>query len=163
MKTFVNGVTVMNNPSADNGIARANIEIIIEFFSLYLKDKERFYSLWVDRNPEVITPFVTDDVAVLQRGVHAGWPAVKKFWDPIHDEMQGRFDWFIDDIIPGEDPNVIVTRSHSEVDVHAGPTWGNRSVKYTGRYVQIFRFIDGRVKSFEEYYDTACLNEAYGS
>jgi hypothetical protein len=56
----------------------------------------------------------------------------------------------------------IVTCTHSEVDVQTGRTWGLRHVKYTGPCVQIFRFVDGNVKSFEEYYDTACLNAAPG-
>ncbi|MFW0786386.1 hypothetical protein AAFP35_17935 [Gordonia sp. CPCC 206044] len=163
METIVNGVTILKQPSTANDTAQANIDLIVEFFSLYLKDKDRFYSLWVEAEPQVITPFVTDDVAVLHSGVHSGWPAVKGFWDPIHDEMHGRFDWFVDEFIVGEDPNTIVTRSHSEVDVQTGETWGNRHVAYKGRYVQVFRFDNGRVKSFEEYYDTATLNAAYGA
>jgi ketosteroid isomerase-like protein len=67
----------------------------------------------------------------------------------------------IDDIIVGEDPNSLVVRSRSDIDVEAGATWGNKHVTYKGRYVQIFRFIDGKVKSFEEYYDTAKIAEAY--
>jgi ketosteroid isomerase-like protein len=69
----------------------------------------------------------------------------------------------VDEFIPGEDPNVIVTRSHSKIDVQAGKTWGNKHLAYTGRYVQVWRFVDGKVKSFEEYYDTALLNSKYGA
>jgi hypothetical protein len=162
METVVKGVTLMSEVSTSNPTARHNIDVIIEFFSLYLKDKEAFYSLWVQDQPEVVTPFVTTDVAVCQRVVHSGWDAVKAFWDPIHDEMKGRFDWFVDEFIPGEDPNTIVVRSHSVVDIEAGDTWGNKHVQYDGRYVQFFRFVDGKVKSFEEYYDTSVLNAAYG-
>ena len=75
--------------------------------------------------------------------------------------MVGQFDWFIDEIIVGEDPDVIVTKANSAIDVQTGPTWGNRHVQYNGRYVQIFKFRDGKVQSFEEYYDTALLNKAY--
>jgi len=32
-----------------------------------------------------------------------------------------------------------------------------------GRGREVFRFLDGRVKSFEEYYDTALLNSKYGA
>jgi hypothetical protein len=162
METVINGVTLLSEATTRNETARRNIDVIIEFFSLYLKDKDRFYSLWADEDPSVVTPYVTGDVAVCQMGVHAGWEAVKAFWDPIHDDMHGTFDWFIDEIIPGEDPNVIVTRSHSNVDVQADGIWGGKHVKYEGRYVQFFRFVDGKVKSFEEYYDTAQLNAAYG-
>lgn len=154
---------VMPETVTSSAVARANIEVIREFFSLYLKDKRRFYALWVDDAPEVVTPFVTDDIAVCRRVVHAGWPAVRAFWDPIYDEMHGRFDWFIDELIPGEDPDTIVVRSRSAIDVQTGPTWGDRHLRYDGRYVQIFRFANGKVRSFEEYYDTAQLNAVYGA
>lgn len=162
METIVKGVTLYAPITSGNEVARRNMETIVEFFSLYLKDKTRFYSLWVQDSPEVVTPFVSDDIAVCQVGVHAGWAAVKGFWDPIFDEMKGRFDWFVDEFIPGEDPNRIVTRSHSKIDVQTGKTWGNKHIAYSGRYVQVWRFIDGKVKSFEEYYDTALLNSKYG-
>lgn len=163
METIVKGVTLYAPITSKNEVAKRNMETIVEFFSLYLKDKSRFYSLWVKESPEVVTPFVSDDIAVCQVGVHAGWPAVKAFWDPIFDEMKGRFDWFVDEFIAGEDPNIIVTRSHSKIDVQTGQTWGGKHVAYTGRYVQVWRFIDGKVKSFEEYYDTALLNSKYGA
>ena len=159
---IIKGVTVNCPIETKSDAARRNIGTIIEFFSAYLKDKAFFYSLWVDDEPEVVTPFVTEGVAVCQYASHKGWDAVKAFWDPIHDEMTGRFDWFVDEFIVGEDPDVIVTRSNSAIDVETGPTWGNRHVAYNGRYIQIFRFRDGKVKSFEEYYDTAMLNAAYG-
>ena len=163
MEEIVKGVTLYSPMTAKSEICRRNMGLIVEFFSLYLKDKARFYSLWCEDGPEVITPFTSNDVAVCQVGVHAGWAAVKAFWDPIFDEMQGRFDWFVDELIAGEDPNVIVTRSHSTIDVMAGKTWGNKRISYNGRYVQIFRFVGGKVKSFEEYYDTALLNSKYGA
>jgi ketosteroid isomerase-like protein len=163
VETRVKGVTIGASVTTQSDIARRNMDTIVEFFSLYLKDKLRFYSLWVKDDPEVVTPFVSDDVAVIRVGIHSGWPAVKAFWDPIFDEMSGRFDWFIDEFIPGEDPDVIVTRSHSAIDVQAGNTWGNKRIAYNGRYVQLFRFVDGKVKSFEEYYDTALLNSKFGA
>jgi hypothetical protein len=163
METIVKGVTLYAPITTRNDVARRNMETIVEFFSLYLKDKTKFYSLWVKDSPEVVTPFVSGDIAVCQVGVHAGWTAVKGFWDPIFDEMTGQFAWFVDEFIPSEDPNVIVTRSHSKIDVQAGKTWGDKHIAYTGRYVQVWRFIDGKVKSFEEYYDTALLNSKYGA
>jgi hypothetical protein len=93
--------------------------------------------------------------------VQSGWENVKRFWDPIF-EMKGQFDWIIDEFIPGEDPNTIVTRSHSIIDAKTGEGFNNVHLKYNGVYVQIFRFVDGKVKSFEEYYDTALLNSQYG-
>jgi hypothetical protein len=162
MEKVVKGVTLLSTPSSGNAVAQKNIDTIIEFFSLYLKDKQRFYSLWVADNPFVITPFVTGDVAVCQTFTHAGWPAVKAFWDPIFDEMQGKFQWFVDEFIPGENPDVIITRSHSEIDVQTGKTWGSKPIRYSGRYIQVFRFKQGKVESFEEYYDTALLNSIYG-
>jgi hypothetical protein len=163
VETKIKGVTLCGPLPTSNPVCRQNLETIIEFFSLYLKDKPRFYSLWVADEPQVITPFVSNDIAVCQVVVHGGWAALKSFWDPIFDEMQGTFDWFIDDFIPGEDPNVVVTRSHSTIDVQAGKTWGNKRISYNGRYVQIFRFVAGKVKSFEEYYDTALLNSKFGA
>jgi ketosteroid isomerase-like protein len=163
MPTVVKDVTLYGAMSTRNEVAKRNMETIVEFFSLYLKDKARFYSLWVTEDPEVVTPFISTDVAVIHKSVHSGWAAVKAFWDPIFDEMHGRFDWFVDEFIPGEDPDVILTRSHSKIDVQAGKTWGNKHIAYTGRYVQLFRFVDGKVKSFEEYYDTALLNSQYGA
>jgi ketosteroid isomerase-like protein len=142
--------------------ARANMETILEFFSLYLGDKERFYSLWDTGSAEIVTPFVTTDIATCQMAVHTGWDAVRAFWDPIFDQMTGTFRWFVDEMIPAEDPDVIIVRSHSKVDVIAGETWGNKAVSYDGRYVQIFRFANGKVRSFEEYYDTKVLGAAYG-
>lgn len=157
-----NGVTLMTDIDTTNDIASKNIDVVIEFFGLYLKDKEKFYSLWVDEDPEVVTPYVSGDVGVLDVDTREGWAEVKTFWDPIFDQMEGRFDWYVDEFITGEDPNLIITRSHSDIDVQTGPAWGNKHVAYKARYVQIFRFVDGRVKSFEEYYNTAQLNEAYG-
>jgi hypothetical protein len=162
MDTIIKGVTLHSPMSTQSAVCRRNMETIVEFFSLYLKDKQRFYSLWTDGEPQVLTPFVSDDIAVCKVGVHSGWPAVKAFWDPIFDDMRGRFDWFIDEFIAGEDPNVVITRSHSVIDVKAGASWGNRHVAYNGRYIQVFRFEGGKVKAFEEYYDTALLNSKYG-
>ena len=159
--TIIKGVTINCPIETSNETARRNVDTIIDFFSVYLKDKPFFYSLWVEDAPEVITPFVTGDVAVCQYASHSGWEAVRAFWDPIHDEMEGRFDWFVDEIIIGENPDVIVTKANSIIDVQTGPTWGSRHVSYNGRYVQIFKFENGKVKSFEEYYDTALLNKAY--
>jgi ketosteroid isomerase-like protein len=163
MATVIKGVTLNTEITAKNPVARANIETIIDFFSVYLKDKAHFYSLWVADEPQVITPFVSDDIAVCAVAVHSGWQAVKAFWDPIHDEMTGTFDWFIDEIIAGEDPDTIITKSNSYIDVQTGAVWGSKPVKYRGRYVQIFKFEHGKVKSFEEYYDTALLNSVYGA
>lgn len=157
----IKGVTINCLMETSSETARRNIDTIIDFFSVYLKDKLFFYSLWVDDEPEVVTPFVTGDVAICHYESHKGWDGIKGFWDPIFDEMTGRFDWFIDEVIVGENPDVIVTKSNSMIDVQTGPTWGNRHVAYNGRYVQVFKFQDGKVKSFEEYYDTALLNSAY--
>jgi hypothetical protein len=161
MEQNIKGVVIKSPMQSKNPTAKRNMETIVEFFSLYLKDKEKFYSLWVEDEPAVITPFVTDEIAVCQMAVQSGWKNVKGFWDPIFD-MKGQFDWIIDEFIAGEDPNTIVTRSHSVIDVQAGEVFHNVHLKYNGVYVQIFRFADGKVKSFEEYYDTALLNSQYG-
>jgi hypothetical protein len=143
-------------------VGRQNIATVEEFFSLYLTDIERFYSLWVAEEPVVVTPFVVGSVDIVSNDRHVGWDAVKKFWDPIHLEMKGEFGWTIDDILVGENPNILVVRSRSDVDVEAGETWGNQHVKFKGQYVQIFEFEDGKIKLFEEYYDTAMVAQAYG-
>lgn len=142
-------------------VGQKNIDVIEELFSLYLTDLDRFYSLWVEDEPEVHTPFVVKSVEIVAADKHVGWDAVKAFWDPIHKEMKGKFDWTIDDIFVGEDPNTVVVRSRSDIDVEAGETWGNKHVSYQGSYVQIFTFIDGKIKSFAEYYDTADIAKAY--
>jgi hypothetical protein len=144
-------------------VCKRNMETIVEFYTLFQKNKPAFYSLWCIDDPQVVTPFVADNVAVCQVAIRTGWTAVKTFWDPIFDEMQGRFDWFIDEFIPGEDPDIIVTRARSVVDVRAGDTWGNKHIAYSARYLHVFRFLDGKVKSFEGYYDTALLNSKYGT
>jgi ketosteroid isomerase-like protein len=143
--------------------ARRNVDVILEFFGSYLIDKPHFYSLWVADEPSVITPFVTEDVAVCGSATRTGWDEVRGFFDPIHDEMHGKFDWTINEFLIGEDPNVIVTKSGSDIDVTTGVVWGNKTLAYKGRYVQIFKFADGRIKSFEEYYDTAFLNAVYSA
>jgi ketosteroid isomerase-like protein len=143
--------------------ARRNIAVILEFFGSYLIDKAHFYSLWVTGEPAVITPFVTSDVAVCGSATRTGWDEVRGFFDPIHDEMHGKFDWTIDEFMVGEDPDVIVTKSGSDIDITTGAVWGNKSLAYQGRYVQIFKFEHGRIKSFEEYYDTAFLNSVYSA
>lgn len=143
--------------------ARRNVDIILEFFGSYLIDKAHFYSLWTGDDPSVITPFVTGDVANCSVFSHQGWDAVRRFYDPIHDGMHGKFNWTIEDFIIGEDPDVIVTRSTSDIDVTTDATWGNKPLCYQGRYIQIFRFEDEKIKTFEEYYDTALLNSIYAS
>jgi hypothetical protein len=155
-------VTISSPMNTKSDIAKKNMETIAEFFSLYLKDKQKFYSLWVDDEPAVLTPFTADDVAVCHVAVHAGWDAVKAFWDPIFN-MTGQFDWYIDEFIPCEDPNTIITRTHSMIDVDTDESFGNKHLKYSATYLQIFKFVDGKIKSFEEYYDTAFLNSQYGA
>ena len=162
MQQVIKGVTLLSPMETGNDVCRRNMETIVEFFSLYLKDKEKFYALWCADEPQVITPFTSSDIAVCHIAVQSGWDAVKAFWDPIFDEMHGQFDWFIDEFIAGENPDTIVTRSHSNIDVQTGPTWGDKHVQYNGRYIQVFRFVGGKVKAFEEYYDTALLNAKYG-
>lgn len=154
--------TVSAPISTRSATALHNIAVIREFFGSYLVDKPHFYSLWVDQDPSVVTPFVTADVATCSAAVHAGWDAVRAFWDPIHDGMAGKFDWTVEEIIVGEDPDVIVTKATSDIDVTTTAVWGGKSLKYQGRYIQIFKFEGGRIKSFEEYYDTALLNAIYG-
>jgi hypothetical protein len=147
--------------TSSNDIGQRNIDVVMELFDLYLTDIDRFYSLWVDDEPELVTPYVTSSVEIVAKDTHTGWDAVKAFWDPIHKDMKGKFHWYIDEIIVGEDPNVLVIRSHSDIDVHAGESWGNKHVVYQGKYVQVARFIDGKIKSFTEYYDTAQVAAAY--
>jgi len=145
-----------------NAIGLRNVETVKVFFSLYLKDKPKFYSLWVENDPQVLTPYTAGGRRASRAvPVHAGWPAVKAFWDPIFDEMKGTFEWFIDEIIVGEDPNVIVVKSHNRVDVQGGAYWGNKAISYSGIYVQILKFRDGKVASFEEYFDTYLLGNAF--
>lgn len=163
MENKFTGATVLSPPTTSNKIAQENINTIVEFFSLYLKDKARFYELWAEKDPVVQTPFVSGDVGNIQITEHLGWDAIRAFWDPIHDDMNGKFDWYIDEFIVGEDPNVITTRSHSDIDVQAGGVFGDIRLTYQGRYVQIFRFVDGKVKVFEEYFDTAQLASVYGA
>ena len=163
---MISNETMRNGENRDlsdaaTSVGLRNAEVIKLFFSLYLKDKDHFYSLWVRDDPQVLTPFITGRRASRAIAVHQGWMAVKAFWDPIFDEMKGSFDWFIDEMIIGQDPNVIVVKSHSHVDVLAGERWGNKTVRYDGIYVQIFKFRNGLVASFEEYFDTALLGLAY--
>jgi ketosteroid isomerase-like protein len=160
---MVKGVTIIKPAQTANPTAQANVETIIEYFSLYLGDLDKFYSLWVKDEPAVYTPMVGKEVATASVKEHIGWEAVKAFYDPIFKDMKGTFLWTIDEFIIGEDPNVIVTKSHSQIDLTAGGVYGNKKLKYNGIYVQIFTFENGKVKSFEEYFDTALLNSQYGS
>ncbi|MNW25901.1 SnoaL-like domain protein [compost metagenome] len=158
----IKNVTVNASMSTANEDARKNMNVIIEFFSLYLGDTDQFYSLWVKDNPAVITPFTTDDVAVLHSAVQEGWDAIKGFFDPIFKDMKGTFEWTIDEFIIGENPNTIVTKTRSNIDILANGPWGKgKKIKYNGIYVQIFKFENNKIKSFEEYYDTALLNKQY--
>jgi ketosteroid isomerase-like protein len=160
----VKGVTILNPTQTTNPTAKANVDTIIEYFSLYLGDLDRFYSLWVEDNPAVYTPMVGEDVAVAAVTEHVGWDAVKAFYGPIFKDMKGTFRWTIVEFIVGENPNVIITKSRSEIDVVASGVFGDaKKLKYNGVYVQIFTFENGKVKSFEEYFDTALLNSQYGS
>ncbi|MDR1920776.1 MAG: hypothetical protein LBS31_03415 [Candidatus Adiutrix sp.] len=160
----VKGVTIVKPAQTDNPTAQANVGVIIEYFSLYLGDLDKFYSLWVKDNPAIYTPMVGKDVATAAVTEHLGWEAVRAFYDPIFKNMKGAFLWTIDEFIIGENPNVIVTKSRSQIDVTAGGVFGDgKKLKYNGVYVQIFTFENGKVKSFEEYFDTALLNSQYGS
>lgn len=162
MSEIIKGVTIVKPAKTASPVAKKNVDVIIEFLSLYQGDPEKFYSLWVKDDPTIITPFVTDEVATATKKDHVGWDAVKAFYDAILIGMKGVFDWTIDEFIVGEDPNVIVTKARSKIDVVTSGAFGDgKHVKYNGTYVQIFTFIDGKVKSFEEYYDTALLNANY--
>ncbi|MDR1677093.1 MAG: nuclear transport factor 2 family protein [Deltaproteobacteria bacterium] len=159
----VKGVTIVKPSNTKNEVAKKNINTIIEYFSLYLGDLDKFYSLWVPDEPIVITPLVGEDVAVASVKDHIGWEAVKAFYDPIFQNMKGKFNWTINEFIVSEDPNLIITKSHSDIDVTTSGIFGDKKLKYKGVYVQIFTFENGKVKSFEEYFDTALLNSQYGS
>ncbi len=158
----IKNVTVNASFNSENEVAKKNMDVIIDFFSLYLGDTDKFYSLWVEDNPIVITPFTTDDVAVLHDAVQEGWEAVKGFFNPIFNDMKGTFEWTIDEFMVGENPDTIVTKTRSHIDITANGAWGeNKKIKYNGIYVQIFKFENNKIKSFEEYYDTALLNKQY--
>ena len=163
MQHVVKGVTLCTPLHTASDTARRNMDTIITFFSLYLRNKEEFYALWTRDHARVVTPFVVTDVITCTAAVHEGWEAVCRFWDPIFDHMRGTFQWFVDEMIAGEDPNVIIVTSHSHVNVFASEVWGNKQVSYNGRYVQIFKFMDGKIRYFEEYYDTRVLGDAYGA
>ena len=49
--TIVKGVTINCPIETSNETARRNVDTIIDFFSVYLKDKPFFYSLWVEDAP----------------------------------------------------------------------------------------------------------------
>lgn len=140
--------------------AKSNARVIISFFAEYLKDRDVFYKLWVKDEPIVFLPFTTEGVAVCKQSSLIGWEAIRTFWDPIFD-MKGTFDWEIDEIIPSENPDIIITKSRSKVEAQTKEKFNNVKLEYQGTYVQIFRFEKGKVKSFEEFYDTAFLNEQY--
>jgi|SRR5690625_1380413 len=137
-----------------------NFELIKEFFSLYLESRDEFYKLWVDDEPIVYLPFTTEGVAVLKSSALVGWDEVRSFWDPIFD-MHGKFDWTITDVMFGEDPNVIITKARSDIETQTGESFNHVQLKYQGTYLQVFKFENGKVKSFEEYYDTDFLNKQY--
>jgi len=163
MAYVMENVTVLNPYTGSNEIAKCNCETITKFFTAYCKPGKRdfFYDLWVKEAPCVITPFVTEDVATCTTKLHEGWKEIEAFFDPIFLTMKGKFDWFIEDFIVGEDPNMIITKTTSDIDVMTSGVYGEKSIAYKGTYVQIWKFIDGRLKSFEEYYDTALLNSKY--
>ncbi|MDE1190967.1 MAG: hypothetical protein PW786_02350 [Arachidicoccus sp.] len=161
MSTIHKGVNINFNLEAIKGaVAAANAQTVIDFFSLYLKNREHFYSLWVKEEPIVYLPFTTNDVAVCKQSILKGWAEVKTFWDPIFD-MKGTFDWTIDEMIVSENPDIIITKSRSKVNADTPPAFNNVHLSYEGSYLQIFHFEKGRVKSFEEYYDTDFLNRQY--
>lgn len=167
MEETIKGVVVKSPMITNNPIAKKNMETVIEFYSLYAKgeaERDHFYSLWVDENgePEVVTPFISSDIDSCQVAVQRGWDAVRTFFDGCI-LTEGTFDWTIDEFIPGEDPNIIITRSHSKVDITTPESYaaGAINLKYIGTYIQVFRFIDGKVNSFEEYYDTAMLIDQF--
>lgn len=143
-----------------NPQALANFEVMKEFFALYLEDKGKFYSLWVEDEPIVYLPFTTDGVAVCKTSALIGWKDVKSFWDPIFN-WKGKFDWTIDEVIFGEDPDVIISRARSDINAQTGPEFDNVHLDYQGSYLQIFKFENGKVKSFEELYDTTFLAKQY--
>lgn len=157
----------MGNPVVNNAKITTNepkrlqnFEVIKQFFSLYLEPRELFYALWVEDEPVVYLPFTTEGVAVCKASSLEGWEAVKSFWDPIFD-WKGKFDWTIDEVIFGEDPDVIITKARSDIDAQTGPQFNNVHLSYQGTYLQLFHFENGKVKSFEELYDTDFLNKQY--
>lgn len=72
----IKGVTVHASTESSNPVARKNIDTIIEFLSLYCKDKEAFYALWVEEDPQVVTPFATA-AEITTVAVRSGWDEVK--------------------------------------------------------------------------------------
>lgn len=137
-----------------------NFELIKTFFSLYLENRDEFYALWVEDEPIVYLPFVTEGVAVLKSSALVGWNEARSFWDPIFD-WKGKFDWTITEVVFGENPDVIITKAKSDIDAQTGETFNNVHLNYQGIYLQVFKFEKGKIKSFEEYYDTDFLNQQY--
>jgi ketosteroid isomerase-like protein len=134
--------------------ARANNRQAIDlFFQYFMRDWSAFRALWTEA-PRVEIPFAP-----------AGMPREYRtdrefdgFWKPIFESFSGKFDWTIVELIHGEDPDVIVALTKSDVDV-AIPSG---SVRYQADYIQVFRFQRGKIAVFREYVDSAFMNKVYG-
>lgn len=162
MPTLVNGVTINHQVQTKSTVAKENAKRVVDFFSYYLKDIEAFYDLWVADEPKIFIPFDSSDIDVGSVNVRTGWDAIRGFYDPIFNDMKGTFTWTIDQFIVGEDPNIIITKSFSNIDVTVSGVWGpERQVAYKGVYLQIFTFENLKIKSFEEYVDTNLINSKY--
>jgi ketosteroid isomerase-like protein len=132
--------------------AKANVETVRRFYQYFIRDKARFMALWA-ADPVVEIPFVPPGIP----GSYRTKEQFAAFWDPIF-QYAGKFDWKIVELIVGEDPNEIVAVTESDVD--AQTPLGQR--RYQARYLQIFRFEQGRIKLFREYVDTAQMIKIYG-
>ncbi len=131
--------------------ADKNCAVIGKFQSSFMRDLEGFRSLWVE-SPVIRIPFAPPGMKTLFEGASG----FDEFWLPIFG-MEGRFDWTTERLIVGDDPSTIVVTARSDVDVSAA---GN-PIKYAGKYIQVFDFIDGKISSFTEYIDSFAMGKTY--
>jgi ketosteroid isomerase-like protein len=130
-----------------------NVATLKRFYDRFRRlDKEGFLEVWAEQ-PVVEIPFTPPGIPQSYRTPEA----FKAFWDPIF-QYRGKFDWTIDELIVGDDPDVVVALTRSDVDVvtPGGP------IQFRGKYVHLFRFHNGKVKEWREYLDTAFVCKVYG-
>jgi ketosteroid isomerase-like protein len=143
------------NPDSTPGrspAATANVQTVQRFYQYFIRDKPRFMALWA-ANPVVEIPFAPPGIPES----YATRELFAAFWDPIF-QYTGKFEWQIVELIVGENPDEIVAVTQSDVDAQTplGPR------RYQAKYLQIFRFEQGRIRLFREYVDTARMIEIYG-
>ncbi|SHN58532.1 hypothetical protein [Desulfitobacterium chlororespirans] len=139
-------VTINCNTLTNEQIRQKNMGSILKFYQHFRTNPEEFNKLWTD-DCLLLFPMGLDETEVKLQGIKN----LGHIFNDIN-SLIGKYDWIIQEIICGEDPNVFVLRVYSDIDVDVDPSKSSRfrRMAYKGTYIHIFKFENFKIKEWIE-------------